>query len=80
MILLTDGDGAAIEISPVLEAMIEVLLLGEDKICQNNEGTVELHYVRPRTERGRAKVDGKIKSHMGLAQIRGEPAALASLE
>jgi hypothetical protein len=73
---ITDERGAELAVSPVVEAMIRVLIQSDDAICQNSEGLVELHYVRPRTSRGTAKVSGKLKSHLALERIRGEPATL----
>ena len=59
--------------------MIQNLISGDEAICGQAEGLVELHYVRPRTSRGSAKVHGKLKHHLGLEHIRGEP-ALVNLE
>ena len=72
---ITD-DGTELVVSPVVEAMIRVLIQSDESICQKNEGLVELHYVRPRTNRGTAKVVGKLKAHLALEYIRGETATL----
>ena len=64
---ITNGDGLEVECSPVVEAMIIVLLKADDEICGHREGVVELHYVRKT-----AKVAGKLKAHVGLERIRKE--------
>jgi len=63
---ITNGDGSDVECSPVIEAMIILLLKADGSICEHNEGLVELHYVR-----NNAKVWGKLKAHVGLERIRG---------
>lgn len=64
---ITNGDGREVECSPVVEAMIIVLLKAEEEIAGHREGVVELHYVR-----ATAKVSGKLKAHVGLERIRRE--------
>jgi len=67
-ISITNGEGREVECSSVVEAMILVLLGADDSICKHREGFVELHYVR-----ATAKVDGKLRHHLGLERIRKEP-------
>lgn len=66
--IITNGNGKPVECSPVVEAMIALLLKSDLQICGNREGLVELHYVR-----NSAKVSGKLKSHIGLERIKDDP-------
>lgn len=62
-VTITNGDGV-VEVDPLIEAMIRVLIAGQLEIGMKREGTVELHY-----NAVTGKVAGKLTGRMGIGKV-----------
>lgn len=61
---VTNGNGQPVEVSPLVMAMIRVLVNGQEQITSHEQAAVELNYrAKP------VKVSGKLRAHVGLERV-----------
>ena len=65
-IRITNGNGRKIEIPPIIDAMIRVLLQSREEISDRDHGCVELHFGG-----NSSKVHGKLRFHTALEHFDG---------
>ena len=62
-VTITNGDGGVVDVDPLIEAMIRMVIKGTRQIMEKRQGYVELHY-----NSVTGQVAGKVKDDSGISE------------
>lgn len=74
-IIVVEDDGSAVEVHPLVESMVRILVNRQAEITGQSPATLEFHYMlenrRDGTRSGHHKVSAKLMHHIGLERTSG---------